>query len=155
MSCSLREEDFQGFCNFFHFGCYGNQVMDGIKFCKQFCRASPKEHPCKVSSRLAQCFRRRRCLKKLLTDHRQRTPDAGRRAITIAHSEHFVLRWAKNDDFTVVSTGTAMFTITWLEFQNGSHLETDEVRCRFIIDRVVTNAPRWHFFLYIDIEKRV
>ena len=48
----------------------------------KFCRASPKEHPCQ----LALWFRR--CLKKLLTDD-------GQRAITIAHSEHFVLRWAK------------------------------------------------------------
>ena len=34
-----------------------------------FARASPKEHPCQVSSRLAQWFRRRRCLKKLWTTH--------------------------------------------------------------------------------------
>ena len=46
-----------------------------------FPRASPKEHPCQISSRLAQWFKRR-CLKKLLMD-------GGHRAITIAHSEHF------------------------------------------------------------------
>ena len=54
-----------------------------------FGRASPKEHPCQVPSRLAQWFRRRRCLKKLWTTH------AGHWAITKAHHEHFVLRWAK------------------------------------------------------------
>ena len=32
-----------------------------------FGRASPKEHPCQVSSRLAQWFRRRKCLKKSWT----------------------------------------------------------------------------------------
>ena len=52
-------------------------------------RASPKEHPCQVSSRLSQWFRRRRRLKKLWTR------DAGHWAITKAHHEHFVLRWAK------------------------------------------------------------
>ena len=64
-----------------------------------FCKASPKEHPYKVSSRLAQWFRRKTCLKKLLTDDRRRTTDAWYRAITIAHSEHFVLRWANNGKF--------------------------------------------------------
>ena len=53
-----------------------------------FGRASPKQHPCKVSSRLAQWFRRRRCLKKLWTTH------DGHWAITKAYHEHFVLRWA-------------------------------------------------------------
>ena len=45
-----------------------------------FGRALPKEHPCQVSSRLAQWFRRRRCLKKLwTTDDARRTPeDIGR-----------------------------------------------------------------------------
>ena len=42
-------------------------------------RASPKEHPCQVSSRLAQWFRRRRCLKKLwMTDVARQTTDIGR-----------------------------------------------------------------------------
>ena len=54
-----------------------------------FGKASPTEHPCQVSSRLAQWFRRRRCLKKLWTTHK------GHWAITKAHHEHFVLRWAK------------------------------------------------------------
>ena len=42
-----------------------------------FGRTSPKKHPCKVSSRLAQWFRRRRCLKEIVDD--------------------FVLRWAKQE----------------------------------------------------------
>ena len=63
-----------------------------------FGRVSPKEHPCQVSSWLAQWFRRRRCLKKLWTTHDgRRTTDAGHWAITKAHHEHFVLRWAKKD----------------------------------------------------------
>ena len=41
-------------------------LMAGIQSLEQFGRASPKEHPCQVSSRLAQWFTRR-CLKKLWT----------------------------------------------------------------------------------------
>ena len=78
MSSSFREEDFQRFCISFPFGCHGNQSQ-GCKLnsLNNFCRASPKEHPCQVSSRLAQWFRRRRCLKKLLMDDRRRTLDIG------------------------------------------------------------------------------
>ena len=43
------------------------RVMIGIQSLEQLGRASPKEHPCQVSSRLALWFRRRRCLKKLWT----------------------------------------------------------------------------------------
>ena len=44
-----------------------------------FGRALPKEHPCQVSSRLAQWFRRRRCLKKLWTTHdARRTTNAAK-----------------------------------------------------------------------------
>ena len=35
-----------------------------------------------------------------MTDDTQQTMDAGHRAITIAHPEHVVLRWAKNQCFT-------------------------------------------------------
>ena len=45
------------------------RVFDGIKFCEQFLRGPPKEHSCQVWSKLAKRFRRRRCLKKLLTTH--------------------------------------------------------------------------------------
>ena len=41
------------------------------------CRASPKEHPCQGSSRLAQWFQR--CLKKLLADEGRQTVDDGHR----------------------------------------------------------------------------
>ena len=53
------------------------KVMGGIQSLEQLSRASPKEHPCQVSSRLAQWFRRR-CLKKLwTTDDTRRMPDIG------------------------------------------------------------------------------
>ena len=96
MLSSFREEDIKRFCHFFFpFGCHGNHLWKELNFLNNFCTASPKEHLCQVSSRLAQWFRRSRCFKKLLTDDGRQTPDAGQRAITIAHSEHFVLRWAK------------------------------------------------------------
>ena len=72
-----------------------------------FCRASPKEHPCQVSSRLAQWFRRRRCLKKLW-------PDARHRAITIAHSEHFLLRQANNNAIQLVAWEEKIFNLFFL-----------------------------------------
>ena len=49
-----------------------------------------------VSSQLVQGYRRSRLLKQLLTPHdRRRTTDDGHWLTTIAHHEHFVLRWAK------------------------------------------------------------
>ena len=67
-----------------------------------FGRASPKEHPCHISSRLAQWFWRRRCLKKLWTTHDRRwMTEAGHWAITKAHHEHFMLRWAKKEKMLV------------------------------------------------------
>ena len=49
-----------------------------------------------VSSQLAQRCRRSRLLKQLLTPHDgRRTTDDGHWLTTIAHHEHFVLRWAK------------------------------------------------------------
>jgi len=32
-----------------------------------------------------------------MDDGRRTTTDDGQRSVTIAHSEHFVLRWAKNE----------------------------------------------------------
>ena len=103
MPSSFREEDFQRFCYFFHSGCHGNQSYDWqpelwleFNLLNNFGRASPKEYPCQVSSRLAQWFMRRRCLKKLWTMHDGLCmTDARHWAITKAHHEHFVLRWAK------------------------------------------------------------
>ena len=59
-----------------------------------FCSASPKEHPCQLSSRLAQWFRR--CLKKLLMDagHRKLGDHHSSLSVLCAHVK--VLRWAKN-----------------------------------------------------------
>ena len=52
------------------------------------------------SSQLAQGCRRSRLLKQLLTPHdARRTTDDGHWLTTIAHHEHFVLRWAKNKMF--------------------------------------------------------
>ena len=51
-----------------------------------------------VSSQLAQGYRRSRLLKQLLTPHDgRRTTDNGHWLTTIAHHEHFVLRWANID----------------------------------------------------------
>jgi hypothetical protein len=58
-----------------------------------FGRASCKGQPCKVSTNLAEWFRRRSCLKIFLM-HGQ-TND-GQWAITKAHLEDIVLRSAKN-----------------------------------------------------------
>ena len=77
MPSSFREEDFQRFCYFFPFMIY--ELWLEFNLLNNFGRASPKEHPCQVSSRMAQWFRRRRCLKKLWTTHDgRRTTDIGR-----------------------------------------------------------------------------
>ena len=77
MLSSFRGEDFQRFCYYFPFGCHGNHSYDWNSI--SWTISSPKEHPCQVSSRLAQWFRRRRYLKKLWTTHDgRRTPDIGR-----------------------------------------------------------------------------
>ena len=51
-----------------------------------------------VSSQLAQGYRRSRLLKQLLTPHDgRRTTHDGHWLTTIAHHEHFVLRWANKN----------------------------------------------------------
>ena len=55
-----------------------------------FWKGPPMEHSCQVWSKLAQRFRRRRCLKKLLTTH------DGHITTLKAPLGHVVLRWAKN-----------------------------------------------------------
>ena len=75
MPSSFREEDFQRFCYFFSFWLpWQPELRLEFNLLNNFGRTSPKEHPCQVSSRLAQWFRRRRCLKKLwTTDDMRRT----------------------------------------------------------------------------------
>jgi len=53
----------------------------------------PRDHACDVWSKSNMRFQMRCCLKKLLTHGR--TMDDGQWAITKAHLEHFVVRWAK------------------------------------------------------------
>ena len=54
------------------------ELLVKFNLLNNFGRALPKKHPCQVSSRLAQWFRKRRCLKKLWTTHDgRRTPDIG------------------------------------------------------------------------------
>jgi len=60
-----------------------------------FGRGPPRDHSCEVWSKSNERFQRRRSLsKKVYTRHT--ADDGGQRPITIAHPEHFVLRWAKN-----------------------------------------------------------
>ena len=80
MPSSFREEEFQSFCYIFSFWLpWQPELWVEFNLLKNFSRALPKEHPCQVSSRLAQWFRRRRCLQKLwTTDNGRRTMDIGR-----------------------------------------------------------------------------
>ena len=60
----------------------------------------------RVTSQLAQGCRRSRLLKQLLMPHDgPRMTDDGHWLTTIAHHEHFVLRWANNDDLTLSTLG--------------------------------------------------
>jgi len=55
-----------------------------------FGRGPLRHHFCEVWSKSNEGFQRRRCLSKMLMDD-------GQRPVTIAHPEHFVLRWAKKE----------------------------------------------------------
>jgi len=63
-----------------------------------FDRGPHRNHSCEVSSKSNEWFRGRRCLSKTVYARRTTTDD-GQRPVTIAHHEHFVLRWAKNTYF--------------------------------------------------------
>ena len=150
MSSSFREEDFQRFCNFFPFGSMATRVMNGIEFFEQFYTASPKEHHCQVSSRLVQWFRRRRRLKKLLMD-------AGHRVISIVHSEHFVLRWAKKKPLLTMWEKEKMAAISIFSFPHIvfysvmdkfchlSHFELITRRQNFRLVQIETNCLQTTF----------
>ena len=75
-----------------------------------FGRGPPRDHSCEVWSKSNEWFQRRRCLSKKVygrrttDDGRQMTTDDGQRSVTIAHPEHFVLRWAKKLSITLSVT---------------------------------------------------
>jgi len=70
-----------------------------------FSRGPPMDHSCWVWSKSNEWFQRRRCLSKTVYgrrtthDGRRTMTDDGQRPVTIAHPEHFVLRWTKNKTF--------------------------------------------------------
>jgi len=79
-------------------------------YLNNFGRGPPRDHSCEVWSKSNKWFQRRRCLSKKVygrrttddgrrttDDARRTTTDDGQRPVTIAHPEHFVLRWAKNN----------------------------------------------------------
>jgi hypothetical protein len=72
-----------------------------------FDRGPPRDHSWEVWSISNEWFQRRRCLSKKVyggrtTHDRRRTKtDDGQRPVTIAHPEHFVLRWAKKAIFCI------------------------------------------------------
>jgi len=80
-----------------YFSCHGNQSSSwNFNSFNNFGRASCKEHPCKVTTNLAKWFKRRSCLKKLLTHGctDDWTMDGGQWAITKAHLEDIVPRFS-------------------------------------------------------------
>ena len=62
-----------------------------------FGRGPPRDRFYEVCLKSNERFQRRKCLRKKLTtdDARRTTTHDGQRPVTIAHPEHFVLRWAK------------------------------------------------------------
>ena len=80
---SFRERKFSKILLFFSF--WQPELWVEAKLLNNFGRSSPKEHPCQVTSRLIQWFRRRRCLKKLWT-----TQD-GRRMLDIGRSQKLTM----------------------------------------------------------------
>jgi len=96
--CSFRQEDFWKL----HIE---NLFFYPMTYLCNFGRGPPRDHSCEVWSKCNEWFQRRRCLSKkvyarrTMTAHdaRRTTTDDGQRPVTIAHPEHFVLRWAKNN----------------------------------------------------------
>jgi len=92
--CSFRQEDFWKL----HFE---NLLFDPVTYLcnqsepfEQLGRGPPRDHSCLVWSKSNEWFQRRRCLSKKV--YGRRTMHDGQSPVTIAHHEHFVLRWAKN-----------------------------------------------------------
>ena len=86
-----EEKIFKEMLKKLHFITMATRDFDGIKFCGQILKKTPKEHSCQVWSKLALQFGKRRCLKKLLMNY-----DGNRhRVILKAPLEHVVLWWAK------------------------------------------------------------
>jgi len=68
-----------------------------------------RDHSCEVWSKSNEWFQRR-CLSKKVYGRRTMTDD-GQRPVTIAHPEHFVLRWAKKMMFNFFFTSKPDHTI--------------------------------------------
>ena len=86
-----------------------------------------------VSSQLAQGYRRSRLLKQLLTPHDgRRTTDDGHWLTTIAHHEHFVLRWAKKSEKALFDDNYAFFLILFIKaYVVGTHLNCIDKSMQF------------------------
>ena len=63
-----------------------------------FGRRPHRDHSCKVWSKSNEwrCLSKNVYARRTTDDGRRTTDDDGQRPVTIAHPEHFVLRWAKN-----------------------------------------------------------
>ena len=100
--CSFRQEDFFENCILKTY-CLTPWPTYATNWnhLNKFGRGPPRNHSCEVWSKSSERFQSRRCLSKKVDgrrtthDGRCTTTDDGQRPVTIAHREHFVLRWAK------------------------------------------------------------
>jgi len=82
-------------------------------YMNNFRRGAHRDHSCEVWSKSNEWFQRRRCLSKKVYGRRTTTDD-GQRPVTIAHPEHFVLRWAKKLTKKRVLTVAPISSFGWL-----------------------------------------
>jgi len=88
MPCSFKQD----FWKTFFFTLWPTDATNWNNL-NNFGRGPPRDHSCEVWSKSNERFQRRRCSSKKV--YGPCTTDDGQRPITIAHPEHFVLRWAK------------------------------------------------------------
>ena len=91
-----------------------------------FGRGPPRDPSCEVWTKSNEWFQRRRCLSKKVYGRRTTDDDDGQSPVTIAHHEHFVLRWAKN---------TTRFDLYYsmTDYKNNTYKNINDVTKTYII----------------------
>jgi len=107
-------------------------------YLNNFGRGPPRDHFYEFWSKSNEWFQRRRCLSKKV--NARRTTDDGQRPVTIAHPEHFVLRWAKKGNNSKIRQGRVIVLMDCTSTQ--WDLSTNKVSCLYLLKYRVTSWTR-------------
>jgi len=113
-----------------------------------FGRGPPRDHSCEVWPKSNERFQRRRCLSKKVYARRT-THDDRQRPVTIAHHEHFVLRWAKKGKNCTVTGRKNMNAVIKIQKQ---YLQIHTLVCEVPL---IHNVASWSWYIILSHKREI